>query len=217
MFRTLDKVGSGFITREGWLKNLFIQQLRSAGISYSKTTNLIRSQSSTTLYVDLSSKTLKEILVPFLQESINLVGDRLHIEAPGDFFTLASLIPDSAEYKDVTLLDGSGLIAGNKMSPKTFLHFLTAIQSEAYFSDLYAALPVSGVSGTLTNRMDDALLKNRIHAKTGTIDGVANLAGYWLKSDQSLEPFVIFTDSNLPASTVRAKADALVAEFARKN
>jgi len=167
--------------------------------------------------VDLSSKPLREILIPFLQESINLVGDRLHIEAPSDFITLASLIPDPTEYQNVTLLDGSGLIAANRVTPKTFLHIMKSLKEQPYFQALYDGLPVSGVSGTLESRMNTPLLKDRVHAKTGTINGVANLAGYWTKSDQSLEPFVIFTESSLSASEARAKIDAQVADFARKN
>ena len=203
---------------ENWLRNIFVQKLSEAGISYlPKEASLKNQNSLTPLYVDLSSKPLKEILIPFLQESINLVGDRLHIEAPSDFITLASLIPDQTEYQNVTLLDGSGLIAANRITPKTFLHFLKSLKEQPYFQALYDGLPVSGVSGTLENRMNTPLLKDRVHAKTGTINGVANLAGYWTKSDQSLEPFVIFTESSLPASEARAKIDVQVADFARKN
>ena len=204
---------------EGWLKNIFIQQLKSAGIIYQKNSKqLTRPQHGLSpFYVDLSSKPLKEILIPFLQESINLVGDRLHIEASDDLVTLGTLLSDPTEYQNITLLDGSGLIAADKITPATFLHILTALQSQPYFQDLYAGLPVSGESGTLQNRMNDALLKSRVHAKTGTIDNVANLAGYWTKSDQTLEPFVIFTESNLSAPEARLKVDAVVLDFARKN
>ena len=222
------KVTGGFATamtvaipvhnNESWLKNIFVQELKKYGINYLvQSTKFVRSVTSTPVYVDLSSIPLKDILVPFLQESINLVGDRLHIEAGEDLITLASLIPDPIEYQNVTLLDGSGLIAEDKISPKTFYHVLTSLISQPYFQDLYAGLPVSGVSGTLQNRMNDALLINRVHAKTGTLDGVANLAGYWIKSDQKMEPFVIFTESDQSSQTARSKIDAVVGEFARKN
>ena len=205
-------------SNEDWLRNLFVQQLKRAGIAYEKTSakqavpGLV-----TSLYVDLSSKTLKEILPAFLQESINLVGDRLHIEASDDFVTLASLIPDAQEYANVVLLDGSGLIAEDKVSPKTFLHFLNALKTQPYFQDLYDGLPVSGGNGTLQYRLTSTLTKGKVHAKTGTIDSVANLAGYWVKADKSLESFVVFSESNLPASTVRAQIDSAITDFARKN
>lgn len=202
---------------EQWLRNIFVQALKDVGIAYQKSAQADVSRELKKVFVDLSSKPLREILIPFLQDSINLVGDRLHIEAPGDFVTLAALLPDPTEYQNVTLLDGSGLIAADRASPKMFLHLLKAIQTQPYFSDFFAGLPVSGVSGTLENRMNDALLKNRIHAKTGTLDRVVNLAGYWTKIDQSLEPFVIFTDSDLTAPSARLKVDKLVGDFARKN
>lgn len=203
---------------EDWLRNLLIAELSGAGIEYEeKPASPIRPKSMKAFYVDLSSKKLKDILTPFLRYSINLVGDRLNIEAPQDFITLAALMPEPADYANVTLVDGSGLMAANKMSPKTLLKILTALKTQPYFEDLYAGLPISGVNGTLQDRMDDALLKEKVHAKTGTINHVANLAGYWTKSDQSLEPFVIFTESRLSAETARGKIDEVVGEFARKN
>lgn len=203
---------------EDWLRNLFIQELSAVGIEYEENSTVsIQSKMLKKFYVDLSSKPLKEMLVPFLRNSINLMGDRLNIEASQDFITLAALLPNPADYQNVTLVDGSGLMAGNKVSPKTFLQILDSLKKQPYFQDLYNGLPVSGVNGTLQDRMDDALLKEKVHAKTGTINRVANLAGYWTKSDQSLEPFVIFTESGLPASAARAKIDEVVAEFARKN
>jgi len=205
-------------SNEGWLKNLFVQQLKKSGISYEKTSPKQAVPGVVSpFYVDLSSKTLKEILPAFLQESINLVGDRLHIEASDDLVTLASLISDPQEYANLVFVDGSGLIAEDKISPKTFLHFLNALKTQPYFQDLYDGLPVSGGNGTLQYRLTGALTKGRIHAKTGTIDSVANLAGYWVKADQSLESFVVFSESNLPASTVRAQIDSAITGFARKN
>ena len=205
-------------SNEEWLKALFIKEVRTAGIAYyAKPSKWIHHSNLTPVFIDLASKNLKEMLIPFLQDSINIVGERLHIEAPSDLLTLASMLPDSSDYENVTLVDGSGLMAANQMSPKTFYRFLAALQNQPYFQDLYAGLPVAGVSGTLRNRMNTDMLRNRIHAKTGTIDHVVNLAGYWLKQDQTLEPFVVFSESSLSSSNARKLVDGIVDDFARKN
>ena len=204
---------------EGWLKNLFIQELIANKIEYVPvpTEVVSKSEATTPFYIDLSSEKLKDILVPFLQSSINLVGERLHIEASDDMATIASLLNDPNDYQNVSLVDGSGLMAANQVSPKTFYKILSALQHQSYFHYLLAGLPVSGQSGTLKNRMNTPLLKGRVHAKTGTIDHVVNLAGYWTKQDDSLEPFVIFTDSSLIPQTARKLIDDMVDEIARKN
>lgn len=206
-------------SNEDWLKNLFIQELKANKIEYvpSADAATLRSETTTPFYVDLSSQKLKDMLIPFLQSSINIVGERLHLEASDDLETIASLLSDPNDYQNVTLVDGSGLMAANQVSPKTFYKILSALQHQSYFHDLFAGLPVSGQSGTLKNRMNTTLLKGRIHAKTGTIDHVVNLAGYWSKQNDSLEPFVIFTDSSLIPQAARKLVDDMVDEFARKN
>ncbi len=204
---------------EEWLKNLFIEQLRANSIQYFQKgeLNSVSENQSSEFFVDLSSITLKEMIAPFLQESINMVGERLHLEASDDLGTMASLLSDPQDYNNVEFVDGSGLMAANVTSPKTFYRFLSALRYQSFFPVFYSGLPVSGQSGTLKNRMNTPLLNGRIHAKTGTIDHVVNLAGYWNKQDDSLEPFVIFTDSSLIPQAARKLVDDMVDEFARKN
>lgn len=205
-------------SNESWLKRLFVSELASVGISYyPKASRWVRHGILTTFSVDLSSKNLKEILIPFLQNSINIVGERLYLEAPTDLITLSAVVGETVDANSAVMVDGSGLMAANRITPSILYRFLSGLMQQPYFQDLYAGLPVSGVSGTLTNRMGTELLKGKVHAKTGTIDLVTNLAGYWMKSDQSLEPFVIFTESSLTATDARKKVDAIVDEFARKN
>ena len=46
------------------------------------------------------------------------------------------------------------------------------------FEIFESSLPVAGVDGTLARRMRGTAAEGRVHAKTGTISGVSNLAGY---------------------------------------
>jgi D-alanyl-D-alanine carboxypeptidase/D-alanyl-D-alanine-endopeptidase (penicillin-binding protein 4) len=218
---SVTRAGSVFLpvhSNEDWLRNLLISELRANGIEYFiEPSRWARHGAMTNFYVDLSSKDLKEMLIPFLQNSINIVGDRLHIEASSDLETFASLMGAETDFSRVSLVDGSGLMAANQVTPRLFLQFLNALKNQPYFDQLYAGLPVSGVSGTLQSRMGTSLLKNRVHAKTGTIDRVVNLGGFWFKQNQELEPFVIFTESSLTAADAREKVDAIVDDFARNN
>jgi D-alanyl-D-alanine carboxypeptidase/D-alanyl-D-alanine-endopeptidase (penicillin-binding protein 4) len=213
-----------------WLKNLFVIALADAKIAYEVKQKLVKPTlhaDLSDLEVDLSSKTLREILGPFLEKSINLIGDRLYLEAAYQLGSvkfdepqLRSLIDvthDSTSIDGAIIYDGSGLISADQIAVKSLRAYLAGLRDQPYFNDFLHALPVAGKTGTIRSRLTGALTNGRVFAKTGTIDGVANLAGYFLKADLTYEPFVVFTHSNLAASTVRTQMDKIVTEIARQN
>ena len=79
----------------------------------------------------------------------------------------------------VVIMDGSGLSRYNAITPHHLLEALLWIKKHfCYASEFCASLPISGVDGTLYERMNDPSLKGKIRAKTGTMTGVSSLAGY---------------------------------------
>lgn len=76
--------------------------------------------------------------------------------------------------------DGSGLSRHNYISPKFFCEFLTMMEGQACFPDYLASLPQPGGEGTLSGFLSgkDSVLKNRIHAKSGSMEGVKCYSGY---------------------------------------
>ena len=75
-------------------------------------------------------------------------------------------------------VDGSGLTRYDYISPQILVKILEGM----YHSDLREvwmnALPVSGVDGTLRNRMKGTAAEGKVLAKTGTISNVRALSGY---------------------------------------
>ncbi|MGC8610851.1 MAG: D-alanyl-D-alanine carboxypeptidase, partial [Thermoplasmata archaeon] len=67
--------------------------------------------------------------------------------------------------------DGSGLSHYNIVTPRSIVSVLYKLIDNKIFKD---SLPVGGVDGTLKNRLD-----SRIRAKTGTLNHVQNLSGYF--------------------------------------
>ncbi len=223
---------------EEWLKNLLIIAVKKAGIEYTKTPSLMNGlfTSLGTFYVDLSSKPLREILPEFLRESINLIGDRLFLEIK---YTLGSVRPEFGEIQSLTqiareptlmtddklkIYDGSGLINLNRVAPKLLRLYLANLQTETYFTDFFNGLAIAGVSkkdggGTISSEnanrrvLTNVATKGKIFAKTGSINEVSNLAGYFKKPDESLEPFVIFS---MPKGGT-GNIDSIVVEFAKQN
>lgn len=79
-----------------------------------------------------------------------------------------------------TIVDGSGLSRYNLLSASQLASVLRLISSDSRFKYLMDYLPVSGVKGTLEHRVgfDKKAIKGHVVAKTGTLKGVDNLAGF---------------------------------------
>ena len=71
------------------------------------------------------------------------------------------------------------------------------------FNILRNSFPVAGVDGTLKNRMIDTPAQGIVHAKTGTLSGVASLSGYLTSKNGHLLAFSMlvqnFVGSSKPA------------------
>jgi serine-type D-Ala-D-Ala carboxypeptidase/endopeptidase (penicillin-binding protein 4) len=76
------------------------------------------------------------------------------------------------------LRDGSGLSRHNLVAPTTFVRILSAMAIAPTAQIYRSSLPISGVSGSLKNRMKGTLAQGIVHAKTGSMSGVVSLSGY---------------------------------------
>ena len=80
---------------------------------------------------------------------------------PKEFYAKAGIRED-----DVVQTDGSGLSRHELVTPRAFVALLQYAEKQKWFPEYYASLPVAGVDGTLNERMKDAAIAGRIHAKT---------------------------------------------------
>jgi D-alanyl-D-alanine carboxypeptidase/D-alanyl-D-alanine-endopeptidase (penicillin-binding protein 4) len=74
-----------------------------------------------------------------------------------------------------TLVDGSGLSRADSTSPQ---QVVTLLQGMATNQTFVSSLAVAGETGTLQHEMTGTIAQGRCRGKTGTLTGVANLAGY---------------------------------------
>jgi D-alanyl-D-alanine carboxypeptidase len=72
------------------------------------------------------------------------------------------------------------------------------------------------VSGTLQGRLVGSETKGRVYAKTGTLSGQINLAGYYHRADKEWVPFSIFGASKISDSTVRSLTDRAVVAWIKE-
>jgi D-alanyl-D-alanine carboxypeptidase/D-alanyl-D-alanine-endopeptidase (penicillin-binding protein 4) len=91
-------------------------------------------------------------------------------------------------------VDGSGLSRSDATSPYQVTDLLTALEPSADGAILRDDLAIAGHTGTLSERMRGTAAAGRCEAKTGTLTGVSNLAGYCEAANGHLLAFAIFTD-----------------------
>ncbi len=161
------------------------------------------------------SAELKELIKPMLLDSDNLISDALLKQVgqqvygvPGSFTNGVAGMKRVLAVKGVNiasaqLSDGSGLSRYNLLSPDQLMQVLSLIVSSEQFIPILNALPIAGVSGTLRNKahFNDPKLKGRLMAKTGSMQGVANLAGFIHdKQNNPRYAFVIVENGLSPAA-----------------
>jgi D-alanyl-D-alanine carboxypeptidase/D-alanyl-D-alanine-endopeptidase (penicillin-binding protein 4) len=92
------------------------------------------------------------------------------------------------------IVDGSGLSRADRSSPDQVVRLLRALRSTPAGHRLYASLPVVGVSGTVQRIAANTAARGACVAKTGTLNGVTNLAGWCHSRGRKLLAFALFID-----------------------
>ncbi len=117
----------------------------------------------------------------FAESMFRYLGTRYTL--PGTITNSQDLLRDYWRRRGVGLQnaivkDGCGLAPQDAVSAKMFVQLLTVMASSPNKEAWMASLPVSGQSGTLKSLCPKTALEGRIHAKSGTIAGTKNFAGY---------------------------------------
>ena len=107
--------------------------------------------------------------------------------------------------------DGSGLSRQNLVTPHAIVQLLRYSATQPWGADYKATLPVSGVDGSLSDRLNTPRLHSRVAAKTGSLGGVKTLSGYATTDTGQAVAFSILSNNfNLPAKRVTDAIDQLV-------
>ncbi len=151
------------------------------------------------------SKPLPELLEVMLKESDNLIADTLtkaigakYYKQPGSFnngtAAIKNIIRDNTgiDLKRDRIVDGSGLSRNDRMTRANMSAILRYIWQNDKQLGLIDIMPVSGTSGTLQYRksMRKAPIKGNIIAKSGSVYGTYNMAGFGL--DKQGKPTTLF-------------------------
>jgi serine-type D-Ala-D-Ala carboxypeptidase/endopeptidase (penicillin-binding protein 4) len=165
------------------------------------------SDANPTILAEHISEPLSEIVRVTNKESQNLHAELLlravGRERTGVGSTAAGLQAERTFLKaagiadgDVVLTDGSGLSAGDLVTPRAMVALLRYAALQPWGQDFIASLPVAGVDGTLQFRMSNAPTSGLVQAKTGEIEHTRALSGYATTLHGEFLAFAIFYNNN---------------------
>jgi serine-type D-Ala-D-Ala carboxypeptidase/endopeptidase (penicillin-binding protein 4) len=123
------------------------------------------------------------------------------------------LVEAGVDSEKIQLNDGCGLSRDNFITPRFQTSLLQFLSTRPYFDLFMDTLAISGMDGTLRNRLSANEVRGSIHAKTGTLNGVNTLSGYiTTKSGRNLV-FSIFANHVGAATRVKKTIDEICSLF----
>ncbi|OOF66779.1 serine-type D-Ala-D-Ala carboxypeptidase [Rodentibacter sp. Ppn85] len=191
---------------DAYAASIIQRQLKRLGIEFNGKVLQPQKPQQGQLLAQHFSKPLPALLKKMMKKSDNQIADSLfraiayHYYKRPATFQLGTLAVKSVlqkqgiKFGNSILADGSGLSRHNLVAPKTMLSILEYIAKNEDKLHLMETFPIAGVDGTISGRgglINPPLVKNVI-AKTGSLKGVYNLAGFMTNARGEKIAFVQF-------------------------
>jgi D-alanyl-D-alanine carboxypeptidase/D-alanyl-D-alanine-endopeptidase (penicillin-binding protein 4) len=214
---TDDELDSPLHDVKATVRKALMTELHTQGLAMHRESRAAKS--SLLLEVKVYSPPLSDILMLMNKHSDNFIADALFKTLGARFGDLSlPLIEASQKYleqtirlwanrqgasflaDDVLIWEGAGLSRQNRATPRSLLLLLKYMSQQPDFAVVWNSLPIAGFDGTLRSRMLGTEAQDILRAKTGTVDGGYQLAGYVpeLNRDHTIKsyvPFVMLTST----------------------
>ncbi len=197
-----------------------------AYVTHHRDTSAVQARQEWKLLVEHQSVPLFRAMERINKESQNLHAEMLLRTLGAEFKAAGTdeaglqvvrefLMKAGIDCDKISLNDGCGLSRDNLMTPHFQISLLQYLFTRPYFGLFLNTLAISGVDGTLKNRLSKKQVKGCIYAKTGSLNEVCNISGYMItKSGRNLV-FCIFVNNVKTSKTrVRRTIDEICALFA---
>lgn len=218
----------------------FTQMVRNAGIVMRQRTDIPRDSLGNRLYSSMKDRTdtlttrhhsMDQILVKMMKESDNLYAESMfyQIAASATKTKRNGRAKDAAEVVKTLIrkvglnpanyyvADGSGLSLYNYQSAELQVRLLRyAFRNSNIYENLYPSLPIAGVDGTLSKRMQKSKARGNVHAKTGTLTGVSSLSGYATAANGNTLCFAIINQGmqrSAPAKSFQDQVCGILCDY----
>ena len=159
---------------------------------------------------------------------INKISQNLHVElllrllgkthgtdgsfAQGARVVREFLVDAGVSDSDFFLYDGSGMSVNDRIAPRALTTLLTYAARQPWGASWRASFPVAGMDGSLGKRFQNSPLKEKLWAKTGTLDEVNALSGYLTTASGKTLAFSILENGRRPGSKLELDAIDRIAE-----
>jgi len=187
---------------------LLKERLADAGIRFTGKIVSGSSAAGKTRLAEHRSKALGEAIVDMLKFSDNHTAEALFkalgtkaLGGQGSFEQGAKAVEQflreqvKIDTSEVHVDDGSGLSRFNHLSPAQMVAVLSYLHSNFFYGpEIIAALPISGEDGTLYRSLNGTM-RGRVRAKTGSMTGIFNLAGYMATTSGDVLAFALFVNN----------------------
>ena len=174
-----------------FVANLLYERLKEKGVEINGEPKAGKSDEKTVTLCEIKT-TLEKAIEKADKESDNFIAELLlktlgaeYCACEGSAFYGIQAIYDFAERKNISMrnveiVDGSGISRYNRLTAEAVAELLSAMYDDAEnFNVFYSSLAAAGTDGTLEERLTGFGLKNNFHGKTGTLNGVSALSGYF--------------------------------------
>ena len=167
-----------------------LASLRAAGVEVEGQIRVGDTPGDASRVAEVRSLPLASIVSYMNRESINHFAELLYRDAaraedrPGSSAAAQERLRDLLRTKagvrpqDIRVADGSGLSEADTVTARSFVQLLSYAHRAPWGSVFHASMPVAGESETMQRRMRSTPAQGNLHAKTGTTNTVASLAGY---------------------------------------
>jgi D-alanyl-D-alanine carboxypeptidase/D-alanyl-D-alanine-endopeptidase (penicillin-binding protein 4) len=178
------------------LADLLSKMLDSIGVKQSQTASIVNQTNKTIdsrKFIEIetyASEKLPKIIQETNFNSVNLFAENILKEigscTKGSGSTQDGLVSlfefchaRGIKFSGVEMVDGSGLSRFDLLTTTFMVDFLSYYKTRSpYFTAFFKTLPTSGRDGTMENFDKHGILLGKVHAKTGSMTKVKNLAGY---------------------------------------
>ncbi|MBV7405010.1 serine-type D-Ala-D-Ala carboxypeptidase [Enterobacter sp. ENT03] len=196
MTQRADPLPLAFAIQDGasYAGAIIKDELKQAGITYSGT--LLRQTQVNepgTVIASKQSAPLHDLLKIMLKKSDNMIADTVfrtighaRFGVPGTWRAGSDAVRQilrqqaGVDLGNSIVVDGSGLSRHNLISPATMMQVLQYIAQHDTELNFISMLPLAGYDGSLQYRagLHQAGVDGKVSAKTGSLQGVYNLAGF---------------------------------------
>ena len=112
------------------------------------------------------------------------------------------------------ILDGSGLSRQNRLSPQMIIDILRHVKNDlGVYPEFVSALGVMGMDGNVKDRMRGVKSSGRARVKTGTLNFVSALSGYFQSGDGETFAFsILMNDLKCSNGRIKRLQDQIIRE-----